>query len=282
MTPTPSLSTPGSSLSRRGLLLGAGGGAALALSGCVAIPGPGTKDAPGTQPASTPSSAADVVPPPDPNKAPLRLLVYGDSITRGGQSDLVVGKAPTTSWLGHLGSGMRWVGGAARNGATAAELTAMRVGTPTSDLSVYFFGTNDLLKKSSVPTMLNQIRTFQYSLPADTRPRAATLVAVGPMNGILTGARLLAWNQELFQAASDVGWGWIDPWPTLRLATSGDNYGKWARTDQRVDNLHPSAAGAADLGAGMTAAILRLAQTRKLPLPAVAAMAQPDDAAAVG
>lgn len=220
-----------------------------------------------------PSTAAVVTPTAmGPDTPPLRLLVYGDSITRGGGADLVVGKAPNTSWLAHLGSGMRWVGGNARNGATAAELNAMRAPTPASDLVVYFLGTNDLLKKRTVATMVQQIRTFQYSLPSATRPRVATFVAVGPMNGVLSGARLQAWNTDLSKAAAAVGWGYIDPWPILRVASTGTGYGQWARNDQRVDNLHPSAAGAADLGAGMTAALL--AQARKRAAAAAPAAGQ--------
>lgn len=274
VTPTPSRSFPDPALSRRGLLTAAAAGAALALSGCVPASNPGApKTSGGTEAAPTPSSTGPSIPAPpspaQPGRAPLRLLVYGDSITRGGENKLVVGSAPVTSWLGHLGSGLLWVGGAARNGGTAAHLQSIKVSSPPADLAVYFVGTNDLLRGRSVQRMVGEIQAFHESLPPESRPRAITLVTVGPMGNRAPAKRLVAWNQELWHAAKTMGWGWVDPWVGLRQAGSGQGYGQWVRADQHVDDLHPTAAGAADLGAGMTSALLRLAQKRGLtrPLP---------------
>jgi len=187
-------------------------------------------------------------------RARLRGVVYGDSITRGGHDPLDVSAPPSRSWVAHTGDTVDWVGGAAVWGSTAFGLTMMMEPTPPADLVVFFFGTNDFRKGRTVRQMVKDIQNAHENMT--NPPERVVLVAVGPEDNPQVGPRLIAWNRDVHRAAQERGWDFVDPWGRLRAGKSGGAYAMWASPETHVDHLHPTDIGAKVLGESMAAQLV--------------------------
>src|SRR5690606_7240807 len=78
------------------------------------------------------------------------------------------------------------------------------------------------------------------------------VVAVGPMQEILTSQELSTWNRDVAAEVKTRGFTFVDPWSDLRTK----DY-EWRSPSLHQDELHPTAKGAKLLGAALSPAIVK-------------------------
>ena len=217
--------------------------AAVVLAGLMLMRGAdndrGASDPSGASAAPpTPSSS----PPPPP---PVRLVAVGDSITVAG-GDIPTGVFTDLSWVRYaVGEPVVPAGGWAVSGATTAQMAAGFV-PPTGEpyVLVIFGGTNDVgLDLPFATSAPNLVAIADRAMEA----QRVIVTAIPPLTG--REAQAARYNADLAALAAQQGWTFVDP----MAAVSVD--GRWV-DGMTHDGIHPTAAGAQHIGAGIRAALL--------------------------
>jgi len=196
----------------------------------VAVP-PGGTGEPGT-------AAADGT-----DRAPVRVVAVGDSLTAGGRGLLSDGLDADT-WLTYaVGDDVAWVGGWAKGGSTTQEQADAVSPVPDADVLVLLSGTNDVRRGL----------TFDRSAAAYD----SVVATVGAEHVVV--AAIPPWERDpgaadRFDRALEVhalrrGWTFVDPWTFLR---DGVHFAPGTSPD----GIHPTTEGYARLGRELRVAIL--------------------------
>lgn len=226
---------------------------ALVLLTCLAIAGvvlAMTREV-GSSSASEPSTGSIRFTPTTDDR--VSVVVVGDSITQGDSPAFNVADTGPTSWAHHLDKGtIRLLGGVAEGGLTSAKSLDRRQDGFYADVVVYFLGTNDSRRDVTPKEFMDNIsKNAERTVTTDIAGRVV-VVAVGPMQGILTDDELNAWNVEVAAEAKKRGFTFVDPWSDLRTK----DY-EWRSPSLHQDELHPTAKGAQLLGAALSPAIVK-------------------------
>jgi lysophospholipase L1-like esterase len=191
------------------------------------------------------SGAAGGTPSAAPSPGPVRLAAVGDSITQA-DGDVPQGVLGPASWLSTaVGGEVVFAGGWARAGATTADVLAA-VGPVDADVLVVLAGTNDPGRGLTAGETADNVRGIAERVGAD----AVVLSSVPPRDA--DPAVAVATNTALRELADGEGWLFADAAAGVR---TGDRYAAGMTTD----GLHPSAEGAAVIGAALREAVLRAA-----------------------
>lgn len=205
----------------------------LVLTGCSAPQG-GT-DSPADSSPTTDASADPGEPGDDSGTDRLTIAVVGDSITVGSDPTFAPGQVSEDSWVRYaVGDPVELAGGWARWGATTAEMAAAADPVP-ADVLVIMAGTNDLA--AGTPTA--QVAGSLEQIVAEVGAKEVLLCAVPPLDA--SPEVVPPFNEFLQQTAQDHGWAWTDPSAGIRTD------GHFA-PGMSVDGVHPTQAGATDIG----------------------------------
>lgn len=195
----------------------------LTLAGCAGPPAPA--------PELTRTHTAHTAIAPEPAPAPLSYTAAGDSITAWIDRN---GVTNTATWVAYAdGDGLLFDrSGWAAGGAQLAEISANT--TPvTADVLIVMAGTNDLGDRWGTP-MGERLESVVEIVVKSQAPRVI-LSAVAPRD--LAPAWSNEWNEQLANLAAFYGWGYIDPWASLRGADGAYLPGL------TIDGIHPTDAG---------------------------------------
>jgi lysophospholipase L1-like esterase len=176
-------------------------------------------------------------------RAPLRVVIVGDSNSTGFRGTLETGLAEGAAWGSQLPSDQfTIVGGWAMDGATTAS---MREGIESfggeADHLVMMGGTNDLATGAA----LEDVRSNLAAVAREVGAKRVTILAIPPFDYL--PAEAMALNRSLGTLAEDNGWRFLDPWADLREAD-----GTWS-AEFRTDGIHTSVEGYALAGRDIAA-----------------------------
>ncbi|CAN7464886.1 SGNH/GDSL hydrolase family protein [Pseudarthrobacter oxydans] len=178
--------------------------------------------------------------------APVRIGIFGDSISEANSPDFNSGRFGSTSWVSHIGEGFAFAGGWAESGARTANMLD-RAAPVSADVLVVIAGTNDYaggVPFSDTADNLDGIvaragvhRVIISSVPPnDIDPEAAT-----------------DFNEQLAAHAQARGWVLVDAMAGLR---SGDRFARGMTSD----GIHPTEEGAKTVATAIAEAIKLNAQ----------------------
>ena len=216
----------------------------MVLTGCSAPQGGSGADPSGDGSQTTDGSAGPGEPTNDPDGTDqLTIAVVGDSITVGSDPTFAPGQVSEDSWVRYaVGDPVELAGGWARWGATTAEMAAAAEPVP-ADVLVIMAGTNDLA--AGTPTA--QVARSLEEIVAEVGADEVLLCAVPPLD-----ARpdvVPPFNEFLQQTADAHGWAWTDPSAGIRTG------GQFA-PGMSADGVHPTQAGATDIGGQVRSELL--------------------------
>lgn len=226
-------------------------GAVLVLIGCTpsappqhSTDGTSTGADPATPSATSTPSGAATANGSDEDADPLQIAVVGDSITVGSQSPTFApGQVSEDSWVSYaVGDPIQLAGGWARWGATTGEMAAA-VAPVDADVLVILAGTNDLA--AGTPT--EQVAANLEQIVAQVGVERVLLCAVPPLDA--RPELVPPFNEFLRGLADDHGWSWVDPSAGIRTE------GHFA-PGMSVDGVHPTQAGATQIGTQVREALL--------------------------
>lgn len=197
---------------------------------------------------------------------PVRLEVYGDSITQGDAHDLSRGRFGPLTWLSYTGSQVSFVGGVATGGHMAREALEDAKVDVNADVIIAFLGTNRFNRNRlgrpgtaseeisrEVGKEVADLRKLAQLTLGGADPQRFVVVAIGPSDfAHVDSAR--TWNREMQQAAEAEGWSFIDPWTELRVADTN----RWVSKDLAMDAIHPDRAGAKLLGEAIAEEVIKI------------------------
>lgn len=212
--------------------------AAGLVTGCVSEPPPLSEQLQ----ARPGSSSAQTTPPATTTTvAPVRIGIFGDSISEANSPDFGSGRFGSTSWASYLGEDFAFAGGWAKSGATTADM--LEHAEPlTADVVVVLAGTNDYA--SGVP-FTETAENLDSIVTAAAVERV--IVSTVPPNDIDPEAAT-AFNERLVAHARARDWFLVDAMAGLR---SGDRFAPGMTSD----GIHPTEAGAKSIGAAIADAI---------------------------
>lgn len=224
-------------------------GLLLVLAGCTSTPSEGETTSSGTQ---TPSGSEATTGTQTPSgteattggdQAELSIAVVGDSITQGTGATFAPGEVSEDSWVSYaVGSPIELAGGWARWGATTAEMAAEA--TPVdADVLVIMAGTNDL----AVGTDPDQVAAGLQRIADQVGVEQVLLCGVPPIDA--RPEAVPPFNEFLVETAETNGWAWVDPAAGIR------SDGTFA-PGMSVDGVHPTQAGATQIGTQVRDALL--------------------------
>ncbi|HIZ38117.1 MAG TPA: SGNH/GDSL hydrolase family protein [Candidatus Ruania gallistercoris] len=173
----------------------------------------------------------------------LSIAVVGDSITQASAPTFAPGQVSEDSWVSYaVGDPIQLTGGWARWGATTAEMAA--AASPVdAEVLVIMAGTNDL----AVGTETGQVAADLQRIVEQVGADQVLLCAVPPMDA--RPEVVPPFNDFLAETAARNGWAWVDPAAGIR------EDGTFA-PGMSVDGLHPTQAGATQIGAAVREALL--------------------------
>jgi lysophospholipase L1-like esterase len=173
--------------------------------------------------------------------SPVRIAIFGDSISEAGSPDFTSGRFGALSWASYLGEDFSFAGGWAKVGARTSDMLAYAKPL-TADVLVVIAGTNDY--RTGVP----------FNETAENLDRMVATAGVGrvivssvPPNDF-DPAAATALNERLAAHVRERGWTFFDAMSGLR---SGDRFA----AGMTSDGVHPSEAGAQIIGATLSEAI---------------------------
>lgn len=165
-----------------------------------------------------------------------RFAVVGDSITEANSPDFSTGDFGDESWLFYVSDPqLEFSGGWARWGATTQEMTE-HVPDLDVDILVILAGTNDL----SLGIDFSVTEANLDSIAAHAGDAEVVISSIPPLDHL--PEEVIAYNQKLQSLSREQGWIWVDATKALR-----SDHGQF-RTGLSYDGVHPSAAGAEQLG----------------------------------
>ena len=229
-------------------------GVLLTLAGCTPTPAEdgtstGTGSTSGTEaPSGTevPSgseatSGTEATSAVDPDQ--LTIAVVGDSITQASAPTFAPGQVSEDSWVRYaVGDPIELTGGWARWGATTAEMAA--AASPVdADILVIMAGTNDLAVGTEPEQVAADLQRIVDQVGADQ----VLLCAVPPIDA--RPEAVPPFNEFLSQTAAANGWAWTDPAAGIRSEGTFE-------PGMSVDGVHPTQAGATQIGIGVRQALL--------------------------
>jgi lysophospholipase L1-like esterase len=177
--------------------------------------------------------------------APVTYTFAGDSATQA---------TNTWSWTKYVSTTRATsVGGVGRGGDTSATV-AKRVTRQDADVLVVMVGIGDVRTGVGPSTVRKNIST----IVGKVRARHVVVAAIPPCdvtdqagNHVDRRAQGFVLNRSLQAYASSRGWGWVDPFSSVRRIDNG-----WVAGTGKGDGVHPSVATAKRyLGPRMTVAI---------------------------
>lgn len=192
------------------------------------------KSLPGTTKQATPTATTTTV-------APVRVGIFGDSISEANSPDFNSGRFGSTSWASHLGEGFAFAGGWAKSGAKTANMLD-KAAPLSADVLVVIAGTNDYA--SGVP--FNETAENLDHIVA-TAGVQRVIVSTVPPNDIDPEAAT-GFNERLAVHARARGWVLVDAMAGLR---SGDRFAPGMTSD----GIHPTEAGAKTIAIAIAGAI---------------------------
>jgi hypothetical protein len=177
--------------------------------------------------------------------APLRVALVGDSLSAGASGFLGNG-LDRNSWMTYAnGSGIDFVGGWAKAGATPDQMAASATPVGDVDVLVILAGTNAVRDGKSFSD-----EAWAYESIVRTMGAQHVLIAAIPPYEAHARAAT-AYNTALRAFAAKRGWDWTDPW-------------SWARDGERwtagvsADGMHPAGAtGYQSLGTAIRSVVLQ-------------------------
>ncbi len=211
------------------------------LAGCSS---PVAGEAPGASGSAAPTRS------PRGERVPLRLAVFGDSITVGAVGWYLTAAPSSSSWVPYLGPECLAEHVVAKSGATTEDLGRMLPPADSPDVAVFAFGTNDLHFGRTAAQLGADVEGFAHRHATLGAGVQLALTSVGPRAGV-PAERLTAWNQQVAALAAARGWWFLDAWPALR----GADAAAWASPELTWDGLHPTELGARLLGSGYDRAL---------------------------
>ncbi len=186
---------------------------------------------------------SDLEPVPVPTPV-VRFAAFGDSITSVWMPTPDALTYTGYSWIPHLdGSKFEHVGGYAHGGYTTAQVAANATAVEC-DLAVVMLGTNDV-GPPPWGTEWSIVRQGLIDIVTKSNAPRALICAAPPRNndaplGTAEAQRTLEHNERVRLLALDMGWGWVDPWFTVRAPS-----GQWAHQTLTDDGIHPTPVAAA-------------------------------------
>lgn len=183
----------------------------------------------------------------------VSVIAIGDSITQGDSPAFNVADTGPTSWAHHVDkSTVRLLGGVAEGGLTSAKSLDRRQDGFYADVVVYFLGTNDSRRDVTPKEFVDNIAKNAERTNTSRIDGRVVVVAVGPMQGILTAEKLSTWNRKVAAEVKRRGFSFVDPWGDLRTKSY-----EWRSSSLHQDELHPTAKGAKLLGTNLSPAIIK-------------------------
>jgi hypothetical protein len=180
-----------------------------------------------TTPAPSPEPTTPVPSPsPSPIDIPVSVTVLGDSNSNGYDTNLATGVADGKAYITLQRGLLHFDGGWAQSGDTSAKLLTKMPTNLHSDVAAIMIGTNDIAYGVKMSVTEANIK----AIAANSGASKITLLAIAPYNSKPTQAT--AMNLELKRIASENGWGYTDPWATLRTSA-----GKWT-TGATLEGIH--------------------------------------------
>ncbi len=211
-------------------------GLLLVLTACTAPHGPTGADPSGPASGTGDDSGGSAA-------GAVTIAVVGDSITVGSDGTFAPGQVSEDSWVRYaVGDPIELAGGWARWGATTAEMAAAAAPVP-ADVLVIMAGTNDLA--AGTPTA--QVAVNLEQITAAVGAEQVLLCGVPPLDA--RPELVPTFNEFLQRTAQEHGWAWVDPAAAVRTG------GSFA-PGMSVDGVHPTPAGATQIGARVRTAIL--------------------------
>ncbi|SNS00759.1 Lysophospholipase L1 [Geodermatophilus pulveris] len=197
--------------------------AAVVLLTPVAGCGPEADAARPAPPAAPTAAPVATTAAPEPEAAPSRFAVVGDSITAGGAVISGARADGPASWVPAAAeaAGLAFTGGWAVPGATTEDALAAVV-PADADLLVVMLGTNDVLRDR--PWEESAADLTAIAAAAGERPVA--VVTIAPSDPRPDARR--AYNAALATLALERGWVLVDPWGDV---ASGDRFVPGTTTD---------------------------------------------------
>ena len=179
---------------------------------------------------------------PDPAPASVTFAAVGDSITKANSADLAGLRVGDASWVYFTaGSGCRFVGGWARNGAPTS--TMVRNAAPVrADVLVVIAGTNDIAHGVPFATIARNLAAIVRKVGAGR----VIISAIPPRDA--TPAVTVEFNRLLERFVKAEGWTFVDAMVGVR---DGTRYA----AGMTADGTHPNARGARVIGEALAEAI---------------------------
>lgn len=185
---------------------------------------------------------------PEPESPAVTFAVAGDSLTAWDNDSFPEpdGEFADITWLHWaISPALQLAGGYARQGAFASQI-ADEMPIVDADVLVVMAGSNDI-----GVTEPAQILAAIEAIAAATGIESVVLCAIPPQTGFTSEAEDL--NYRLVELAAERGWVFVDPWGGAR-----DADGEWI-DEMTFDGIHPTAPAAKEVGADISAAVLKAA-----------------------
>lgn len=212
-------------------------GLLVALAGCSSAPSEGQSTSSGAEESSDVGQTSGGEP------GEQTIAVVGDSITQASAATFAPGQLSEDSWVTYaVGDPIELAGGWARWGATTAEMAA-HASHVDADVLVIMAGTNDLAVGTEPEQVAADLQRIADQVGADQ----VLLCAVPPIDS--RPEVVPPFNQFLQQTAEANGWAWVDPAAGIRID------GAFA-PGMSVDGVHPTQAGATQIGTAVRQALL--------------------------
>lgn len=171
------------------------------------------------------------------------IYVVGDSLTAGDSPDFTNRRFGERSWVFHLDSRISVMGGWAEGGARTEDM-AREVTPSDAETLVLLAGANDT---SSVPFETTAHNLDRVVGTVDAQRVAVSLLPPRDIQSELN----VEFNTLLSASAKERGWYLIDPMKGLR---DGAKF----KAGMTSDGIHPTVAGAREIGRAMSDLLLAL------------------------
>lgn len=193
-----------------------------------------TSTAPTTQTAATPTATTTT-------SVPVRIGIFGDSISEANSPDFASGRFGALSWASYLDEGFTFAGGWAKSGARTTDMLA-HAEPLSADVLVILAGTNDYANGVT----FEQTTAHLDGIVARAGVQRVIVSTVPPND--LDPRAAAAFNEKLAGLAQARGWTLVDAAAGLR---SGERFAPGMTTD----GIHPTEAGAEVIGGGIAEAV---------------------------